>query len=336
MPEQSLDSVDLESGDKNSLALGTSIAGILILLALVAAFFIMRRRHESQNAEGDEEAPPVVCTAVEPHYDEEDGEMSSMDDSFLPDKLRLITSHIENAKNATDLDLWSLADDAYPVADALQKEVNVASKGPYLMPHSEMTDSDESANASPKQDINVPLVDEENPTTESEDIVNDLQQLSNEMQFIDTIVEEPSSPPKPARGGIKLFSCFADNTFEEQALSTPQIIGQDFKSNATPNSSPAASPQASSSNVYEVVAPPGPLGILIDTSNDGPFIFEVKEGSPLLNLVEKGDIILSVDGVDMDGKEAAAVAKHIATKPKKSEQTLKLKSIQANDDEMSI
>ena len=45
---------------------------------------------------------------------------------------------------------------------------------------------------------------------------------------------------------------------------------------------------------------------------------------------------MSVDGVDMDGKDAAAVAKHIATKPKKDEQTLKLKSIKANDDEMSI
>ena len=67
-PSQSLETVDLQGKDgankKKTLALGTSIAGIVMLLSLIAGFFIMRRRQDRHQLEGvgDEEAPPAVCS----------------------------------------------------------------------------------------------------------------------------------------------------------------------------------------------------------------------------------------------------------------------------------
>jgi len=65
---KSLETVDLQGKDgankKKTLALGTSIAGIVMLLSLIAGFFVMRKRQDSHPLEevGDEEAPPAVCS----------------------------------------------------------------------------------------------------------------------------------------------------------------------------------------------------------------------------------------------------------------------------------
>lgn len=70
-PSQSLETVDLQGKDgankKKTLALGTSIVGIVMLLSLIAGFFVMRRRQDSHPLEGvgDEEAPPAVCSLEE-------------------------------------------------------------------------------------------------------------------------------------------------------------------------------------------------------------------------------------------------------------------------------
>lgn len=55
------------------------------------------------------------------------------------------------------------------------------------------------------------------------------------------------------------------------------------------------------------------------------------EGSPLFQLVEPGDIILTVDGVDCSTKDSDALAHWIRTKPAKSEQTLTLLDLKGGD-----
>jgi len=77
-------------------------------------------------------------------------------------------------------------------------------------------------------------------------------------------------------------------------------------------------------SVYKVRAPPGPLGILVESPKEGPFIHEIKKGSPVFLLVEKGDVLLSVDGVDCRSKEVGALAHWISTKPLLGEQVVTL------------
>jgi hypothetical protein len=48
----------------------------------------------------------------------------------------------------------------------------------------------------------------------------------------------------------------------------------------------------------ECFAPPGKLGIVIDTTVEGPVIHKVNAGSPLEGIVWPGDIIIAIDDVD--------------------------------------
>jgi C-terminal processing protease CtpA/Prc len=47
-----------------------------------------------------------------------------------------------------------------------------------------------------------------------------------------------------------------------------------------------------------ISAPPGRLGIVIDTTNEGPLVYHVLDDSPLLNKLHPGDFIISMNDVD--------------------------------------
>ena len=44
--------------------------------------------------------------------------------------------------------------------------------------------------------------------------------------------------------------------------------------------------------------PPGPLGVIFFDSAHGPIVAQVRESSPLVNEVWKGDYVLTLDGED--------------------------------------
>jgi hypothetical protein len=69
-----------------------------------------------------------------------------------------------------------------------------------------------------------------------------------------------------------------------------------------------------SSVIRECIAPPGKLGVVIDTTRDGPNVQLVKEGSPLENQIFPGDRIISVDSVDTTSMSASNVTKIMASK----------------------
>jgi hypothetical protein len=131
--------------------------------------------------------------------------------------------------------------------------------------------------------------------------------------------------PKPASKGLNWFSCFADNTFEDNPTLTTQ---KTYRSDNTPK----ANNITRARRIYEVRAPPGPLGIVIDRSNDGPFVHDIKKMSPLNGLVNKGDIILSIDGWNCKNKDGNDVSNWIRTKPNKGEQVLTLMGSHIWDD----
>ncbi|KAL3812041.1 LOW QUALITY PROTEIN: hypothetical protein ACHAXA_008947 [Cyclostephanos tholiformis] len=77
-------------------------------------------------------------------------------------------------------------------------------------------------------------------------------------------------------------------------------------------------------NVYKARAPPGPLGIVIEGSKAGPTVRKVKESSPLYHLVEPGDIILTIDGIDCRATDAHTLAEWITKKPWVPEHVLEI------------
>jgi len=389
--------VDLEGGGNNrSLALGSSIAGIIIFLSLAVAFFVIRRNNARQAEEEDCDAP--VCDVGQ--LDEGGCDMSSLDDSLLVDKYPNNVPHFPNdslpstsnddaAKSSAKSDQqsydWSL-DDAFPLkrnedkaknvhvmprpGDSLTSTCNdggVTLEDVFPLKRNEDTMmppqmSDEST-ASPsikadlKQDAFIPYHDDEQSMQSEE--ADGLKRLyekamvdesmggvdtKEDSELVNNCIEEEVQDPTPTSArGLKMFSCFADNTFDEQTLTTKRLLGKNYRSNATPKTSNTTRLKIRG-NEYEVRAPPGPLGILIDSSKDGPIVHEVKEGSPLLNLVESGDVILTVDGVDCRNKDAVSLANWISTKPRKREQVLTLMgdlkyddtTAQNDDGEMSV
>ena len=70
-----------------------------------------------------------------------------------------------------------------------------------------------------------------------------------------------------------------------------------------------------------VIAPPGKLGIIIDTCSEGPRVHSIKGGSSLEGLIVKGDLILAVDDEDTTEWSAHYLTKLVA---KKSNMTRKI------------
>ncbi len=70
-----------------------------------------------------------------------------------------------------------------------------------------------------------------------------------------------------------------------------------------------------------VIAPPGKLGIIIDTCSEGPRVHSIKGGSSLEGLIVKGDLILAVDDEDTTEWSAHYLTKLVA---KKSNTTRKI------------
>mmetsp|Transcript_18697 Transcript_18697/g.52000 ORF Transcript_18697/g.52000 Transcript_18697/m.52000 type:complete len:198 (-) Transcript_18697:172-765(-) len=74
---------------------------------------------------------------------------------------------------------------------------------------------------------------------------------------------------------------------------------------------------------YDVVAPAGKLGMVIDTPNGGsPVVHAIKETSVLAERVHVGDRLLSVDGEDCTGMTAMQVSKLISLKSEKPSRVL--------------
>ena len=73
--------------------------------------------------------------------------------------------------------------------------------------------------------------------------------------------------------------------------------------------SPTSHPK-SRATVYRVITvPPGKLGVVIDTTTQGPTVYEVKSGSPLENKIQPGERIIAIDDVDTSKMSASAVTK---------------------------
>ena len=66
---------------------------------------------------------------------------------------------------------------------------------------------------------------------------------------------------------------------------------------------------------FEIEAPPGRLDIVLETCNGGaPVVQAISDSSPLAGQIHEGDVLLTVDGVDVSDMSASDVSLLIAEK----------------------
>jgi S1-C subfamily serine protease len=61
----------------------------------------------------------------------------------------------------------------------------------------------------------------------------------------------------------------------------------------------------------EITAPPGKLGLVLNTTDRGPVVQEVASGSPLEGMVWPGDIIISIDDIKTKNMSADQVTQYM-------------------------
>jgi hypothetical protein len=79
---------------------------------------------------------------------------------------------------------------------------------------------------------------------------------------------------------------------------------------------------ATGAKTETVFAPPGKLGVVVDSANDGPTVHSIRDSSPLLGIVSVGDKILSIDEIDCRAMSAGAVTKLMARKASQQERKI--------------
>ena len=337
----SLESVGLDgsNGSSRSLAIGSSLAGLVMLLSMAVLFFVMKRRRGASEVT---EMGPRATEMGNVFTTNEDLDLSSLDESYMDAGNQYMNKYPNNIPhNSTaestasrnkseELDKWSMS-------DTFQSKRDKKAERPFgdlqSTPQSEMTDSDESVDDSirtekyreaplPEAQTQMPdaevgdFIAQDDPTPV--DLLVSLKQSETELCVIKEDPEAPS--PRPPSRTFQMFSCFNDSTL-------PANEGSDLVM-------PVPSNEKVDAREYHVTCPSGPLGIIIDSSDVGPYVHEVKPHSPLLNLVEVGDLITKVDGVDTVGKDALHLAHLISRKPRDQDQVITLLSMQDQEEQV--
>ena len=77
-------------------------------------------------------------------------------------------------------------------------------------------------------------------------------------------------------------------------------------------------------DTYDVFAPTGPIGIVVDTSKLGPAVHSLKSTSPMLGLINPGDLIIALDDEDTRNMTAASLTRLMAKKSRQRERKITL------------
>jgi hypothetical protein len=76
--------------------------------------------------------------------------------------------------------------------------------------------------------------------------------------------------------------------------------------------------------LYDVFAPSGPIGIVVDTTKHGPVVHSLKPTSPMLGLINPGDLIVGLDDMDTRSMTAASLTRLMARKSNQRERKITL------------
>lgn len=80
--------------------------------------------------------------------------------------------------------------------------------------------------------------------------------------------------------------------------------------------------------LYDVFAPAGQIGIIVDTTKDGPAVHSLKSNSPMLGLINPGDLIVGLDDQDTRAFTAATLTRLMAKKAHQKERKITLLAVE--------
>lgn len=86
----------------------------------------------------------------------------------------------------------------------------------------------------------------------------------------------------------------------------------------------APSEQPTGNVTYDVFAPAGPIGIVVDTIEKGCVVHSLKKTSPMQGLINPGDLIVALDDFDVRKMDAASLTKLMAKKSQQKERKFTL------------
>lgn len=91
-----------------------------------------------------------------------------------------------------------------------------------------------------------------------------------------------------------------------------------------PDTTPERKIISEAREVKQIVAPPGKLGVVVDTSpNKGPaYVSSIRDDSPLLGRIFLGDIVIAVDDLDVQTLVADEVSKILLAKSTNAQRTI--------------
>ena len=134
-----------------------------------------------------------------------------------------------------------------------------------------------------------------------------------------------------------MFSCFQPEPPVDRvrsstlASSSMMSVGSASSKSLAAHSSPSRRP----TEQYEIRAPPGSLGMVVVTSREGPRVYHVKDESPLANVIEEGDIILSIDNHNTQRMTATSLRRFLRSRDAQDERVITIKGRKRNADEDS-
>jgi len=76
--------------------------------------------------------------------------------------------------------------------------------------------------------------------------------------------------------------------------------------------------------IYDCIAPPGPLGIIVDSTSAGPMVHSMKPSSQLIDLIRPGDLIVGLDDIDTRGMTAPTLTRLMAKKSQQPQRKITL------------
>lgn len=126
-----------------------------------------------------------------------------------------------------------------------------------------------------------------------------------------------------------MFSCFqpeppADG-IQPSTLASSSILSVGSAS------SKSLAPHSSTEH-YEIRAPPGSLGMVVVTSREGPRVYHVKDESPLANVIEEGDIIEGIDNHNTSRMTATSLRRFLRSRDAQAERVIKIRGRKRNAD----
>ena len=122
-------------------------------------------------------------------------------------------------------------------------------------------------------------------------------------------------------------SASANGISADKSLGNQQKDSQPHHRAVEPQADPVEerlTPSNPQSGLYDVFAPAGPIGIVVDTTKYGPAVHSLKRTSPMLGLINPGDLIIALDDEDTRGMTAATLTRLMARKSSQKDRKITL------------